>query len=97
MSSEPASQIEKTPDFHLQSKKNPTLAKASSLVLHLKDQRSQNKKQKKETDQQKILLEPNVKPPPKSPKELKSISEVTRPSQSLFGGLKETTKVTNKN
>jgi hypothetical protein len=49
--SEPASQIEKTPDFQLQRKKNSTPAEASSSVLHPKDQRSQNKKQKKETDQ----------------------------------------------
>ena len=48
-------------------------------------------------DQQRILLEPTVKPPPKSPKELKSISEVTRPSQNLVGELKETAKVTSKN
>jgi hypothetical protein len=97
MPSKPASQIEKTPDFQLQSKKKSTPAEASSSVLFPKDQRSQNKKQKKETDQQGILLEPTIKPPPKSPKELKSISEVTWPSQSSVGGLKETTKVTSKN
>ena len=98
MPSEPSSQIEKTPDFQLQRKKKSAPAEASSSVLRPKDQRSQNKKQKKgEMDQQGILLEPTVKPPPKSPKELKSISEVTRPSQSSVGGLKETAKVTSKN
>jgi hypothetical protein len=98
MSSEPSSQIEKTPDFHLQSKKKSAQAKVSSSVLHPKDQRSQNKKQKKEeTDQQEILLEPTIKTPLKSSKELKSISEVTRPSQNSVGELKETAKVTSKN
>jgi hypothetical protein len=38
MSSEPAYQIGKTPDFHLQSKKKSAQAKASSSVLCPKDQ-----------------------------------------------------------
>jgi hypothetical protein len=52
MSLEPASQIEKTPDLNLQSKKKSAQAKASSSVLRPKDQRSQNKKRKKEETNQ---------------------------------------------
>jgi hypothetical protein len=40
MSLEPTSQIEKTPDLKLQSKKKFAQAKASSSVLRPKDQRS---------------------------------------------------------
>jgi hypothetical protein len=97
MPSEPTSQIEKTLDFQLQRKKNFALAEASSSILRPKDQRSQNKKQKNETYQKGILLEPTVKSPPKSPKELKSIYEVTWPSEISIGGLKETAKLTSKN
>jgi hypothetical protein len=48
-------------------------------------------------DQQEILLEPTIKTPLKSSKKLKSISEVTQPSQNSVGELKETAKVTSKN
>jgi hypothetical protein len=98
MSLEPASQIEKTPDLNLQSKKKYAQAKSSSSILCPKYQLSQSKKQKKEeTYQQEILHEATVKTPLKSPKELKSIPEATRPFQKPFVELKETTKVTSKN
>jgi hypothetical protein len=44
VSLEPASQVEKTPDLNLQRKKKSTQSKASSSVLHPKDQLSWSKK-----------------------------------------------------